>query len=1123
MPVAIAGMHRSGTSMVTRLLNLCGVYLGPPEYLAHAAGDNPEGFWENVKFQKVNEEIITMFGGGWDMPPTFEDRWEYSPHLTDISRDAILAISEISHRPNWGWKDPRNSLTMPFWKKLVPNLKVVICLRNPYEVYRSLTRRGYSSSAFTYNLWLTYYQQLIKTTRLEERVFTHYNSYFCNPQAELRRLLDSLEVQVSDDVINSACQSISTGLRHNQGNIDNLYATNPPDKLLDLYRDLSLYSGHIYGLSLSAGETIFLQHFAPAEESEILALKSKNDLPKIWQQLKNANEEKSRLQREIAELRRTTLKSQFELDQILASRSWRFVQVFQKARLFFIPVGSGQEKNIKAIFNFFRFIFTGKFISGLYRDGQRAVSPFKVRNKKLKNPLFILRKPVAGKKIADKESNKTICIHHRLSGLTSHHFNEAYGFIQEFDRRGRDFHLLISIHASPQIAKELNARRVLDDPTFHMEWSFEERSHRFLDMLHSQIDADLNANDWVLITIATQLEIHALTRWLQELPSDKKPWIVILILSDRWNRSGRDEYERQMAEFRTLKTTLASVSHADAHRLIFFTLTDLLAKELHDLLGTKVDVAPIPLPYGPPEIYTQPKLGSSLPRVAILGGTRREKGSYLIPDIIRACRSQVEVEFLVHLTNNSLTTEEVEKLSHIIDEPQVTIIDKPMSLSEYNIVLNSADIALFPYEIIPYRKRNSGVFAEAVAYGKPVIATRGTWMAEQVEAGRAAGVVFEDLHPDSIARAIAHCVVNLKQLQESAQILSFEWRRKSGIAAFVDFMEEHIALRNAALLPIRKSSQESQIPDCAFVLSVEFGKLESQAILLVESLRQFGGVYSNCPVYAISPRPSRQISHACRTELLALGVQLVVEDLLNADEAYGPLARLAACVWAEKNLTSEIVVSLDNDLFFAGEPDFSLRGVDFFARPVDVKGICTSGKDDPFDEYWQRAARYTGVDYDEIPWVETTTDHAFVKASYNGGMVAVRRGLGLFQHAQEIMRILKKNDLAPRISGENQIFASTGFVGTESTRWWGASQVVLSLAATQLKARISIAPETYNVPAHIAEGLDGRNWLKDAILVHYHWLLNREYVKKDSVIYGGLNLPLPVLEWLKSRTPLAEY
>src|ERR1700674_3224317 len=211
---------------------------------------------------------------------------------------------------------------------------------------------------------------------------------------------------------------------------------------------------------------------------------------------------------------------------------------------------------------------------------------------------------------------KVICIHPRFAGLTSHHFNESHGFVQEFHRRGGEILLFIKRNASSQIAAQLNARAVLDDPTFRMEWSFNERSDRFLAMLHAQVDSDLNANDVVLLTVSTQLEAHALTRWLQELPLDEKPWIVILTQSDRWNRSGREEYERQIAEFRILNAAISGLATIDAQRLIFCAPTDPLAAELSVLLGAKVYVVPIPLPYGDPGLYSSPKSNPHLPRVA---------------------------------------------------------------------------------------------------------------------------------------------------------------------------------------------------------------------------------------------------------------------------------------------------------------------------------------------------------------------------------------------------------------------------------------------------------------------------------------------------------------------------
>jgi glycosyltransferase involved in cell wall biosynthesis len=390
---------------------------------------------------------------------------------------------------------------------------------------------------------------------------------------------------------------------------------------------------------------------------------------------------------------------------------------------------------------------------------------------------------------------KVICIHHRLAGYTSHHFNEAAGFMREMARRGHEFILQVHVSAPPPIVEELRAFPLWDDPTFRLEWSFEERTRRFVELLHQHVDPIVSAGDLVLLTIATQLEAHALARWLESLPAEKKPWIAVVILGDRWNRFGRDEYERQMAELRTLRATLAAMAAADARLLMFFTVSEAFAAELTEIIGTAVGYVPMPLDYGDPRSFPAPPRDSKLPLVAVLGGTRREKGSYLIPDIIRACRAHVDVEFLVHLANNSLTAEEAAAFASVAEEPGVSVIAEAVPHDEYKTAINSSDLGLFPYELIPYRVRTSGVFAETVAFGKPVVVTPGTWMAKEIEAGRAAGVVADDTRPESFARAIAACVADLEALTKRAGELREEWSRTVSTTEFLDRIDRAMAVR----------------------------------------------------------------------------------------------------------------------------------------------------------------------------------------------------------------------------------------------------------------------------------------------------------------------------------------
>src|SRR5688572_24507433 len=176
MPTCIAGMHRAGTSMVARALEACGVDLGGPRHFAPPAADNRDGYWEDLRFVALNERILDRFEGAWDHPPTLPARWEASAVL-DTERQEAEALIRGRAEP-WGWKDPRNSLTAPFWKRLMPEMKVVVCLRNPLEVAASLRARGYTSTRFGLALWESYYRALAETVDGAGGLVTHYESFF---------------------------------------------------------------------------------------------------------------------------------------------------------------------------------------------------------------------------------------------------------------------------------------------------------------------------------------------------------------------------------------------------------------------------------------------------------------------------------------------------------------------------------------------------------------------------------------------------------------------------------------------------------------------------------------------------------------------------------------------------------------------------------------------------------------------------------------------------------------------------------------------------------------------------------------------------------------------------------
>src|ERR1700722_14451555 len=73
--ICVLGMHRSGTSVATRVLNLLGVFLGAEDHFVSPGPDNPKGFWEYQSIVDLNIEILERLGGNCYEPPAFPADW----------------------------------------------------------------------------------------------------------------------------------------------------------------------------------------------------------------------------------------------------------------------------------------------------------------------------------------------------------------------------------------------------------------------------------------------------------------------------------------------------------------------------------------------------------------------------------------------------------------------------------------------------------------------------------------------------------------------------------------------------------------------------------------------------------------------------------------------------------------------------------------------------------------------------------------------------------------------------------------------------------------------------------------------------------------------------------------
>jgi hypothetical protein len=259
--------------MVARILHECNVDLGPEEKLLPPKEDNIAGFWENTDFVQVNDELLYAFGGAWDLPPELPETWEQHPRVTRLQERAQEIIRELALCEPWAWKDPRNSLTLPFWRTVLPDLKLIICLREPLEVAGSLAARTSSPSrTFPLDLWLAYNQRLLQASKQHNSIVTHYDSYFTDPRAEVRRVLAALGVPAADDTLERAAESVRPAARHHRA-ADEVALERAELEVMQCYRELCKQAGPVYKVQMPESHTATSDSSGSELERELVLLR----------------------------------------------------------------------------------------------------------------------------------------------------------------------------------------------------------------------------------------------------------------------------------------------------------------------------------------------------------------------------------------------------------------------------------------------------------------------------------------------------------------------------------------------------------------------------------------------------------------------------------------------------------------------------------------------------------------------------------------------------------------------------------------------------------------------------------------------------------------------------------
>jgi GT2 family glycosyltransferase/glycosyltransferase involved in cell wall biosynthesis len=155
----VLGMHRSGTSALARVLDLCGADIGAR--ITDRSAGNETGHWEDAFAVEAHEQLLAAYGAKWDTPLCLPSDWDAGePARAAEARVAAYLAGDRASHPLWAVKDPRLCLFAPLWIEAARDagqaLGAVLVLRHPLEVAASLAARDGIGEGRALLLWLEY-------------------------------------------------------------------------------------------------------------------------------------------------------------------------------------------------------------------------------------------------------------------------------------------------------------------------------------------------------------------------------------------------------------------------------------------------------------------------------------------------------------------------------------------------------------------------------------------------------------------------------------------------------------------------------------------------------------------------------------------------------------------------------------------------------------------------------------------------------------------------------------------------------------------------------------------------------------------------------------------------------
>jgi len=375
-----------------------------------------------------------------------------------------------------------------------------------------------------------------------------------------------------------------------------------------------------------------------------------------------------------------------------------------------------------------------------------------------------------------------------------HHLIQNQKLKKLITSEGGDFVVLSNNKIDKNLINNVNAI-----PTFsHFTWAlalddnnkyYTSFYHELLHVAESINVIDPDTNNIFFMYLADSKHINIIIEIAKSLDNKKNYFILNLFHIYKEFFKKRNQFGTLKYEFYLALATTAQIRKR--YNISLSVETDILQNEIRDYMNEHLSIMPMfssMLDEFGGEIKNQKTtkdlLTIYLPSISI------DRGYDLVCDLILLTKKKKTFpSFKFVLRNQNINIKDIkENLKKISDNSE--IIEGILPKEKYAQLILDADIVLIPYKKDDFYARTSGVYADAVLAGKPVIATKQTWVGQQV-IKHANGVTFNDGDVQDFHNALIKLQENFLEYSQNALVAREEWLKNYNGKTFLQFIKDN--------------------------------------------------------------------------------------------------------------------------------------------------------------------------------------------------------------------------------------------------------------------------------------------------------------------------------------------